>query len=356
MDSPYQKTYDFNEIKDALLNNEAPFPTKMIYFFSDISSRDLAQLKEVWPEVLLQRRRGLLEDMETMAEGDTLLFFDPVAIMALEDADPVARSTAIRLLWQSEEEKIAPMLLRLLQEDPESIVRAAAATALGIFVYLGELEEISKETYKEILDSLIQTHLGSDEVLVRRRALEALGYASHPEVPNLIQVAYDTNDEDWLQTALFAMGRSYDRKRWGKSVLEMFEHPDSVVRYEAIRAAGELEMSAAREVLFDMLEEGTDDDDIFFAAIWALSKIGGKGVRSLIEANLEETEDPEEIQLLEEALENLDFTEQVNSFDLLVVDEDDQEDLLDDDDEEGFADEDDEDDDFEDFDGFDDEE
>ncbi len=364
MDSPYQKSFDFKEIKEALLNNEAPFPTQMIYFFSDISAKNLDQLKTVWPEVMLQRRRGLLEDMETMAENDTLLFFDPVAVMALEDEDPVARSTAIRLLWQSEEEKIAPLLLKLLHEDPQAMVRSAAATALGIFVYLGELEEISEETYNEILDSLIQTHLSSDEVLVRRRALEALGYASHPEVPGLIQIAYDTNDEDWLQTALFAMGRSYDKKRWGKSVLRMFEHPDSVVRYEAIRAAGELEMAAAREALFDMLEEGTDDDDIFFAAIWALSKIGGKGVRNMIEANLEDTDDPEEIQLLEEALENLDFTEQVNSFDLMVVDEDGQEDWMDEDEDEydlhhekiDLNDEDYDDDGYEDYDGFDDEE
>ena len=39
--------------------------------------------------------------------------------------------------------------------------------------------------------------------------------------------------------------------------------------------------------------------------------------------NLEEAVDPEEVQLLEEALENLDFTEQVNSFDMMVVEEDD---------------------------------
>lgn len=331
MDSPYQKEYSFDEVKAALLDNASAFPTQMVYFFSDISAKDLRALKEIWPQIWLDRRRGLLEDMETMAEADTILFFDNVALMALDDEDPVARSTAIRLLWQSEEEKLAPRLLKMLIEDPNPTVRASAATGLGIFVYLGELEEISAETYQKVVTGLIEAHRGSDEILVRRRALEALGYASHPEIPVFIQQAYESNDEDWLQTALFAMGRSADQERYARMVLHMFEHPDLVVRYEAIRAAGELEMGSAREALFDLLEEGTDDDDIYFAAIWALSKIGGQGVRNLIEMNLEEAEDPEEVQLLEEALENLDFTEQVNSFDMLVVDEDDPGDWIDED-------------------------
>ena len=75
-------------------------------------------------------------------------------------------------------------------------------------------------------------------------------------------------------------------------------------------------------MLFDLLEAGTDDDDLYFAAIWFLTKIGGDGVRELIEMSLDETEDPDDIQFLEEALENLDFTEQVNKFDMMYIDED----------------------------------
>ncbi len=71
------------------------------------------------------------------------------------------------------------------------------------------------------------------------------------------------------------------------------------------------------------MEAGTDDDDLYFAAIWSLTKIGGDGrPRSVIEMNLDETEDPYDIQFLEEALENLDFTEQVNKFDMMYIDED----------------------------------
>ena len=345
MDSPYEKSFTFNEIKAALLDRSTPFPAQMLYFFSDITRDDLRALEKVWPKVWTERRRGLLEDMENLAEADTILFFDHVAAMCLDDEDPIARATAIRLLWQSEDEKLVPKLLQRMVEDPESIVRAAAATGLGIFVYQGEMEEISAETFETVLDTLIKTHLGNDDRLVRRRALESLGYVSHPDMPGYIQQAYDTNDEEWLQSALCAMGRSYDQ-RWAKAVLRMFDHPDSLVRYEAVRAAGELEMSAARDYLFDLIEEGTDDENLYFAAIWALSKIGGHGVRKLIENSIEDAEDDEEVMFLEEALENLDFTEQTNMFDMMVIEEDD----LEDDDQDDWREDDFEEDDYDDFD------
>jgi HEAT repeat protein len=333
IDSPYQKDFNFLEIKTALLDQERPFPAGLIYFFSDITREDLQKLEDVWPEVETQRRRGLLEDMETLAESDTLLFFDHVAVMCLEDEDPVARATAIRLLWQSHKEYLVPRLIKLLTEDPEAIVRAAAATSLGNFVYLGEVDEIKQSTYDQVVETLIKAYLSSDEMLVRRRALEALGYATHPEVQGFIERAYNTNDEEWLQSALFTMGRTYN-KRWVDAVLRMFDHPDSLVRYEAVRAAGELEAEEARLPIFDLLEEGMTDDDLYFAAIWSLTKIGGRGVRELIEVSLDEADDPDEIQFLEEALENLNFSEQINLFDMMYIEGEDPEDWLDD--EEGY--------------------
>lgn len=325
-----QETIPIEVITAALLDEDAPFPPAMLYFFSDLSSAELAQISEVWPDVVVERRRSLLEDMETLAEGDALLYFDPLAIMCLDDDDPAARAAAVRLLWQSRQESLVPKFIKLLEEDPEAIVRAAAATALGKYTYLGELDEIKDSTYKDVLESLIKAHLYTKDTLVQRRALESLGYAGHPEVADFIQRAYDTNHEEWLQSALCAMGRSYDKK-WVKQILEMLDHPDIYVRYEAIRASGELEAEAAREPLFDLLEEGLEDEDLYFAAIWSLSKIGGEGVRTTIENAIAQAEDFDEIQFMEEALENLNFTEQVNQFDLMAFDEDDLDNWFDED-------------------------
>ncbi len=114
-DTPKRKEYTFEEIKKALLDPDKPFPPAALYFFSDILPDELERLAEVWPRVWTERRRGLLEDMESLAEADTLLYFDQVAEMCFTDADPVARATAIRLLWQSQNEDLVPKLLEYTQ-------------------------------------------------------------------------------------------------------------------------------------------------------------------------------------------------------------------------------------------------
>ena len=43
------KDFEFNTVKKALLNADAPFPPEMIDYFSDISEKDLELLKDVWP-------------------------------------------------------------------------------------------------------------------------------------------------------------------------------------------------------------------------------------------------------------------------------------------------------------------
>jgi hypothetical protein len=64
------------------------------------------------------------------------------------------------------------------------------------------------------------------------------------------------------------------------------------------------------------------DEDVQLAAIWSLSQIGGGGVRPLLERLFEETEDEEIGDLIEEALDNLSFTEDMASFDMLDIDVD----------------------------------
>ena len=62
------------------------------------------------------------------------------------------------------------------------------------------------------------------------------------------------------------------------------------------------------------LEEEAQDSEIRAAIFWSLSKIGGEEVRETLETILEETEDEEEVEILEEALDNLSFTEDVGLY------------------------------------------
>ncbi|MCL4560798.1 MAG: HEAT repeat domain-containing protein [Chloroflexi bacterium] len=320
--STNRKTIPFQQILEALLDDTTPFPSTYLHRFSDIDLKDLSGLKQIWPKVAVKRRRAILEDLEELADADTLVSFDDVGRFTLEDPDAQVRATAIRLLWESEDKKLVPVFIRMMETDSDHQVRAAAANALGMFVYLGELEEIPQATLRQVEDSLLHVTTGQDHVLVRRRALESLGYSSRPEVAPLLEKAFGTTNAEWLASSLFAMGRSADQQ-WEKKVLAMLDHPLPNVRLEAARAAGELELKSAQETLM-RIAQSNDDDDVILAAVWSLSQLGGEGVRPLLEKLYDEAEDDETADILENALENLSFTEDMSNFELFELDLDDE--------------------------------
>jgi hypothetical protein len=117
------------------------------------------------------------------------------------------------------------------------------------------------------------------------------------------------------------MGRSSDGERWDDHVLQMIVSVDRRIRLAAVQASGELELALARPLLLNLLEEEFDDA-IAGAAIWSLSQIGGEDVRLYLQNLLDKVEDDDQAALLEEALDNLAFTEDMASFDLLALDAD----------------------------------
>ena len=254
-----------------------------------------------------------MEDVETLGVRDYLLSFEALARFAVQDEDPDVRIPAVRTLWEFEGPDLIPIFLGLLQSQHQDEVRAVAATALGQFVYKGELEEISRKTCREVEDRLLEVYHHAGSSLIRRRALEALGYSSRQEIPPLIEAAYQAEDNEWLVSALFAMGRSAN-ERWRPQVMEMLEHRHPVVRAEAARAAGELEIDNAVPLLLELLDD--PNESVHMAAIWSLSQIGGEGVRERLEALYEASDQEQEMEYIEAALDNLTFTEGVGMFKL----------------------------------------
>ncbi len=172
---PKKPSITFKEVTAALLDNHRPFSPRYLHNFSDISSSDLEDLKKIWLQVNLDRRVALLEDLEELAETDTVLSFDDVARFVLSDPDGRVRATAIRLLWESDDVRLVPVFTKMMFEDKEEIVRAQAASALGLFVYIGELEAVPSFSHRKIEDDLLKVLGGTDTPIVRRRALEING-------------------------------------------------------------------------------------------------------------------------------------------------------------------------------------
>jgi HEAT repeat protein len=101
----------------------------------------------------------------------------------------------------------------------------------------------------------------------------------------------------------------------------MLDHQSPTVRFEATRAAGELEISDAAPRLIELLDD--TDDDIRLAAAWSLSQVGGEGVREKLEKLLKDSTYPEEAGVLQDAIDNLIFNEELDLFGLMDLTEDD---------------------------------
>jgi len=296
----------FSEVLAALLDDSRPLPPAYLYQLSDLEEGALVELKRLWNQIPARRRINLLEDLAGLQESDDVLSFERIAAHALRDPEPQARIFALEILWDDPIPGRLNTLLHILQKDPEPAVRAQAAAVLGEYVFLGEVDHLNEDQKVILEEALLASAEPGEDPRVQRRALESLGASSHPDVPGLIQTAFNRPEVEWIASALTAMGRSADEERWGKTVLDCLHHPETQIHLEAVRAAGTLGLAAARQPLLDMLEDDHEEDrEILMAVVWALSGIGGPGVRDALTRLSEEVEDDEEADLIDEALENL---------------------------------------------------
>ena len=137
-----EEQLDFAIVITALLDETRPFPPKLLYHLSAITPEETITLKHTWPQVMVERRRALLEDLEMLSEKDHLLIYDEIGKIGLHDSDNQVIFNAIRLLWHTEDKKLVPEYINYLTTHPDEGVRAVAGSILGNFVYLGEVESI----------------------------------------------------------------------------------------------------------------------------------------------------------------------------------------------------------------------
>ncbi len=307
------------QVMDALMDLNTPFSTRFLFRLSDLEGKELQKFTSTWAELPAWRKQSLIEDAEELGESDELLSFESLALVAIDDPEATVRLPAVRILWEYNGREFIPIFTRLLRNDQDQEVRAAAATGLGNFILAGELDELPQSLLAPVHRLLLDVVQGSDADVVKRKALEALGYAEHKEIVALIEKAYAQPSKEWKASALIAMGHSADA-RWNPKIMACLASNLPLLRTEAARAAGELEMSDAVEKLLELLED--PDEEVREASIWSLAQIGGLGVRDALEQLLEESEDEDEQDYIEEALELLAFTEESDLFTLIDLDED----------------------------------
>jgi hypothetical protein len=308
---------DFDVILERLRDTTGPVSMANLYHLSDLSDGDLAALESAWEELPADRRLGILRELAEIAEANFEVNFERVFRLGLEDEVPEVRAASIRALWEAEDPALIAPFIGFMQSDPDPQVRAVAASGLGRYVYLGEIEDLPPAQAQRVEDALLEVARGADVVEVRRRALESVAYATRPEVGPLIREAYASPDLLWRVSAVFAMGRSADAS-WAPQVRAELASSAPEMRFEAARAAGELELEDAAGELAQLT--GDVDSQVQEAAIWSLAQIGGDFARETLHQLLAQTSDEDEQDFIQDALDNLDFTDEVNAFSLFDLD------------------------------------
>lgn len=321
------KPIPFETVLTALSDESAGFSARYLNHFSDLSPANLAALMRRWPEIGKRRKRSLLKQLTEHYAEDTRLSFDVLAAALLDDPDEEIRQQALRLLVETNDPRLIAPLLHISQNDPQEEARQAALRLLGNFIEMSELEELPAATGQQLIDELLrQSETGSPAL--QRAALEALGYADNEKISAQISAALRRHDPQWQTSALIAIAHSAN-PAWQDEVLAQLDALNPATRRAAVAAAGELHLSAARPLLLNLLEE-EDENEVFLAILWSLSLIGGEDVRDTLQTVLDDAEEQEDEDLaeyIEDALLNLDFTEDATGLNLLALDPDEENDL-----------------------------
>jgi hypothetical protein len=295
---------DLESVLAQLEDETRPVRSIDLSRLSDLPRAEVTRFDSAWAGIGASRRLETVQTMVERAEANIHLNFHAILRMCLSDSDGQIRRLAVDGLWEDEKPSLIGRLVTLLADDPVPDVRAAAATSLGRFVLLGVLGEIAEAAAHQAERALRVAWERDQELCeVRRRALESLAYAADPAVCDFIEIAYNGDDGLMRQSAVFAMGRTADR-RWSRPVLMELHSDDPAMKLEAAVSAGELGLAVAVQRLIQLLDDA--DGNISEAAALALGKIGGREAKRALEKTLGGA-DQRLAQAAEEALEELTF-------------------------------------------------
>ncbi len=267
---------------------------------SHATADELDRWRSLMPAFEPEIRQHIAKTLVETAEADVHLEFAPLFDSLLDDDDHIVRSAAIDGLWESTAPRLIPRFVAMLKGDSAAKVRARAGAALGAFIERAELGLISADRIAPTIVALVDAFEDEGEdVDVRRRSLESLGYSGESVVSPLIEAGVRSNEAELRAGALRAMGHSADEK-WSEDVLLGLDDDDAELRFEAARAAGELALREATPLLARLASE--EDHELRMEAIWALGEIGGGSARGILERLAKEALDEDEVDAIDEAL------------------------------------------------------
>lgn len=272
---------------------------------SALGSEVRSELREAWSQVETTRRQEIANALVELAEDEIEFDFHEIFLAALYDEDEEVRIKALEGLWEDLSTSLLSDMLEMVRFDKSGQVRASAAVGIARFAYLNALEELPSDYGQQIYDVLYATATDMDQPFeVRRRAIETLGYyGSDPKIKALIEAAYADPEILMKESAMAAMGRSVD-ETWLPIIESELQAHSPALRYEAVRAMGEM-ADLAQGHLARLLPLVDDEDtEIGLAAIWSLGQIGGPHAKRVLD-RLARSKNEARSQAAQDALDEL---------------------------------------------------
>ena len=195
-----------------LVNIEQPLRNSRLVGLSNLSSEELELWEQVWNSIESKRQRQIMYRLVEMAEDNLQLNFDGIFRNCLKDQDTEVRGKAVEGLWESEDTSLISPFINLLEQDGSVNVQVAAATALGKFAMLAELNKLRSCYTSKICQTLLGVISDKNRAVeVRRRALEAVAPLNLPQVEKNIREAYQSHSRKLKSSAIYAMGKNCNR-------------------------------------------------------------------------------------------------------------------------------------------------
>ncbi|MFQ3536944.1 MAG: HEAT repeat domain-containing protein [Aggregatilineales bacterium] len=295
----------FEDVIRSLISEEVPVTKGMVRRLSNLGAAEEQVLIKAWGSIPIARRHQVLREIATLSEADFDTDFRAVTHLALTDLHDNLREAAIEAAWLDESVEMLNRLLPMATIDSSPAVRAAAVGALGRFILQAELGKFSPMQARQAERVALKLYNNRQEdIRVRCRALEAIANSSRAEVAGMIEESYHDGDSRLRAAAIYAMGKTCD-ERWARFVLHELSSDDPAIRFEAIRAAGELGLEEAVPQIGKLVID--TDRQTLEMAIWALGEIGSGESRRILDhlfKYAEEIEDESLIEQIEDALAN----------------------------------------------------
>ncbi len=240
---------------------------------SALSGSETNEVAASWNRLSDPDRAAFLQQLREVSEDNAEFDFSSVFRLGLADADETIRLAAVDGLWESEDRWLLQSLLNTLAGEQSLAVRGAIVSSLGRFVVAAEIDDRRSgdgDTLRQVLLGLLSGQ--SENILIRRLALEAMGADSSSVVQERIRREFEGSVRDLRLGALHAMGRSCDRS-WLTLLVEELNTEDAEFRYEAIAAIGRIGEPSGVVHLVKALDD--EDQTVQLAAISSLGEIGG---------------------------------------------------------------------------------